>query len=83
MAVEKKPEVVLETREDEMLVTGVAGKDDLVGVDVVFSRGGDLFSLRQSQTPNAHKTTRHARANGVLQKADSRREKCSRAQRRR
>src|SRR6267143_1523114 len=49
MAVEKKTEVVLETREDEMLVTSVAGKDDLVGIDVVFGGGGDLFRLGKSR----------------------------------
>ncbi len=43
MTVEKKAEVVLETREDEMLVTGVASKNNLIGVDVVFRGGGNLL----------------------------------------
>src|SRR6266700_1892249 len=43
MAVEKKAQIVLEAREHEMLVTSVAGKNDLVRVDVVFGSGGDLL----------------------------------------
>src|SRR6266481_2135320 len=49
MAVEKKTEVVLEAREDEMLIMSVAGKNDLVGIDVVFSGGGDLFRFGKSR----------------------------------
>src|ERR1700722_18470860 len=45
MAVEEKADVVFEAREDEMLVTRVAGEDDLVGVDVVFGGGGYFFRL--------------------------------------
>src|SRR5260370_24528560 len=41
MTVEKKAQVVLEAGEDEMLITGVAGKDNFVGVDIVFGCGGD------------------------------------------
>src|SRR6267143_2057582 len=50
MAVEKETQVVLEAREDEMLIVRVAGKNDLVGVDVVFSDGGDLFRFGKSRT---------------------------------
>src|SRR6266481_1670809 len=49
VAVEKETQVVLEAREDEMLIMGVAGKNDLVGVDVVFGRGGDLFRFGKSR----------------------------------
>src|SRR5712692_3531324 len=49
MAVEKETQVVLEAREDEMLIMRVAGKNDLVGVDVVFSGGGDLFRFGKSR----------------------------------
>jgi len=49
MAVEKKTEVVLEAREDEMLIMSVAGKNDLVGIDVVFGGCGDLFRFGKSR----------------------------------
>src|SRR5712691_1337462 len=41
-----------------MLVMGVASEDDLVGVDVVFSGGGDLLGLGhpRSQSAEHHKT---------------------------
>src|SRR5580693_4611635 len=45
MAVEEEADVVFEAREDEMLVARVAGEDDFVGVDVVFSGGGDFFGF--------------------------------------
>src|SRR5579872_3027185 len=54
MAVEKKPKVVFEASEDEMLVTGVARKDDVVGVDVVFSGRGDAASLRHANSQGAY-----------------------------
>src|SRR5260370_6755264 len=50
MAVEKKAEVVLEARKDEMLITRVARKNNLVGVDVVFGGGGDLLGFGKSRT---------------------------------
>ncbi len=49
MAVEKKPQIVLETGEDEMLVTSVARKNDLVGVDVVLGGSGDLLGFGESR----------------------------------
>src|ERR1700689_4324972 len=50
MAVEKEADVVFEAREDEMLVARVTGKDDFVGVDVVFGGGGDFFGLGDADT---------------------------------
>ncbi len=49
MAIEEKAQVVLEAREDEMLVARVAGKNNFVGIDIVFRAGSDLLRLRDSR----------------------------------
>src|SRR5579864_5568022 len=48
MAVQKEPDVIFESGEDNMLVTGVAREDDFIGIDVVFGSGGDAFRLEHS-----------------------------------
>src|SRR5579864_4264155 len=53
MAAEEKPDVVLEASEDNVLITSVAGEDDLVGVDVVFGCGGNAFGFRQTDGESA------------------------------
>src|SRR5258708_6628730 len=53
VAVEKKTEVVLEAREDKVLIAGVEGKDNFVGVDVVFAGGGDAPRVRHPRAPCA------------------------------
>ena len=53
MAIEKKTEVVLEARENEMLIMRVAGKNDLIGVDIVFRGRGDLFRFGHSRPQGA------------------------------
>ena len=53
MATEKKPDIVLEASEDDVLITSVPGKDDLVGVDVVFDCGGDVFGFCQTHGESA------------------------------
>src|SRR5882762_1013543 len=61
MAIEKKTQVVLEAREDEMLIMCVPGKDNLVGVDVVLGCGGDLPRCGHSRAQGAQDDeTRHA-----------------------
>src|SRR5260370_12137573 len=63
MAVKKEWKVVFEAREDEMLIVRVAGKNDFVGVDIVFGGGGDLSRLRPSGTQCAqHNETSHAQS---------------------
>src|SRR5450759_4849860 len=47
MRVEKKPEVVFPSRQDNVLIVRVAGKDDLVGVDVIFGQPGNAFAVRE------------------------------------
>ena len=54
MAVQEEAKVVLEAREHDMLVARVASKDDFVGVDVVFGRGGDVPGLRHADAKSAH-----------------------------
>ena len=49
MTVEKEAKVVLEAREHEMLIRSVAGKNNLVGVDIVFGRGGDVLRFGDSR----------------------------------
>src|SRR5260370_5973657 len=54
MAIEKKTQIVLKTREDQMLVVGIAGKNNIVGVDVVFGGCGD--SVRFGKIRRLYKT---------------------------
>src|SRR6266446_1907869 len=75
MAVEKKAEVILEAGEDEMLVVSVAGKYNLVGVDIVFGGGGDLLRLRdcRAQCAQDNKTSNAQTARGgkLIRKKES------------
>src|SRR6267143_2293390 len=50
MAIEKKAQIVLKTRENQMLVMGNAGKNNIVGVDVVFGGSGDPLRFGKSRT---------------------------------
>ena len=56
MAVQEQPDIVLEAREDDVLVTRVASEDDLVGINIVFGRHGDAFGLGETNA-QAHSTT--------------------------
>src|SRR4029077_14690323 len=53
MAAEKKPDVILEASENDVLITSVPGEDDLVGVDVVFGCGGDALRFCQTHYESA------------------------------
>src|SRR6266436_5254440 len=66
MAIEKETEVVLEARENEMLIMRVAGKNDLIGVDIVFRGCGDLFCFGHSRAQGAqdHQTGNPQTARG-------------------
>ena len=48
VAVEKKAQVVLEAREDKMLITSVTGKNNFVGIDIVLGGGGDALRFGKS-----------------------------------
>src|SRR5580658_4473782 len=55
VAVQKQAEIVLETRQNQMLIAAVAGEDDFVGVDVVFGGGADFFGLSHADSqPTEH-----------------------------
>src|SRR5712692_7304326 len=75
MTVEKKAQVILEAGEDEMLVVSVAGKYNLVGVDIVFGGGGDLLRLRdcRAQCAQDNKTSNAQTARGgkLIRKKES------------
>src|SRR5260370_47121 len=75
MTVEKKAQVVLEAGEDEMLITGVAGKDNFVGVDIVFGGGGDPLRLRDSRAQcaqdNKTSNAQTARGGKLIRKKES------------
>jgi hypothetical protein len=53
MAVEEETKIILEVSEDEMLVAGVAGKDDVVGVDIVLGGGGDAAGVGHANSQRA------------------------------
>src|SRR5215470_9307171 len=47
MAVEEEPNVVFEASKDDVLVTGVAGKNDFIGIDVFLGCRGNVLCLYQ------------------------------------
>src|SRR5437868_11670806 len=53
MAVQKQPDVVLESGQHDMLVTSIAGKNDLIRVDIVFRCRSDSLSLGKSNSKGA------------------------------
>src|SRR5450755_1430447 len=53
MAVQKKTEIVFETRQHKMLIAAVACKDNLIGINVVFGGGGDFFGLGHAHGQSA------------------------------
>ena len=58
MAAEEQADVILESRQDDVLIAGVASEDDLVRIDVVFGRDRDALGLA-SPIPKPHSTTTH------------------------
>src|SRR6266568_1033473 len=53
VAVEKETQIVLETRENQMLVTRIAGEDDFIGVNIVLCGGRDVPGFRDAGAQSA------------------------------
>ncbi len=54
MAAKKQPDVIFESGQDDVLVAGIAGKDNLVRIDVVFRCNRDALGLCQTNSQSAH-----------------------------
>src|SRR5579859_7241583 len=62
MAVEEEAKVVLEARQHEVLVARIAGKNDVVGVDVVFGSHGNAARISNSDgQPHDDERAGHAK----------------------
>src|SRR5262249_38820200 len=63
VTIQKQPDVVLEAGQNDVLVTGVAREDDLVGIDVVLGGSRDALCLDNPYTKEAN--------NGDAERAES------------